>query len=103
MRYLTPTVAAFALAAALASSAIAAPMSNLPAPSAQGYQTVADTEMTVSVTNANLRDKPTTYGKVLARVPQGTKVMVTETVAGGKWAHVKVNNLDGYIFIKSLK
>jgi uncharacterized protein YgiM (DUF1202 family) len=103
MRYLSLTVVAFAVAAALTNTAIAAPISNLSAPSAQGYQTVAATEMTVSVTNANLREKPTKSSKVLAKVPQGTKVMVAEMVANGKWAHVTFNNLDGYIIVKSLK
>ncbi len=103
MRNLTSGLTAFAVAIAVASAALAAPISNPSAPSAQGYQTVAVTEMTVSVTNANLREKPTTSSKMLAKIPRGTKVMVTETVESGKWARVKVNNLDGYIIVKSLK
>lgn len=103
MRHLTMTVLAFATAAALSSTAIAAPLSHLPAPSTNGYQAAATMEMTVQVANANLREKPTTSAKILAKVPQGTKVAVTEVVDSGKWAHVTFNNLDGYIAIKSLK
>lgn len=71
-----------------------------PAPS---YRTVASMEMTVAGESANLREKPTTTSKILEKLPKDTKVVVTEQVSGGKWAHVQVNGKDGYILSKLLK
>ena len=76
-----------------------------PSPSTPAYQTVADIEMTVSNSSgyANLREKPTTASRILDRLPQGTKVVVFDKTASGKWVHVKVNDKQGYIETKLLK
>ncbi len=68
-------------------------------------QTVADQEMTVSNSYgyANLRDKPSTSGKILDKLPEGTKVVVIEKVAGGTWVHVKAGDKIGYIKANLLK
>ena len=73
-------------------------MSIPPVPLAPMYQTVADIQMKVwAAGGANLRAMPTTTSKILAKLPTGTKVTVIEKVAGGSWAHVKVNGKEGYI------
>jgi len=65
----------------------------------------ADLEMTVSnqYGYANLRQGPGTSNKLLERLPEGTKVMAIEKVAGGAWIHVKVGDKEGYIQAKLLK
>jgi uncharacterized protein YraI len=65
----------------------------------------ADLEMTVSNQSgyANLRQGPSTSNKLLERLPEGTKVMAIEKVAGGTWIHVKVGDKDGYIKANLLK
>ena len=62
--------------------------------------TVADQVMTVSGNAVNLRDQPSTEGKVLATLNKRTKV----TVVGfsGYWTHIKYKDLDGYISTKFL-
>jgi uncharacterized protein YgiM (DUF1202 family) len=69
----------------------------LPSP----YLTVADQEMVVTGTAVNLRAKPATNGKVLAKLNSGTKVMVMGT--SGSWSHVKYKTMDGYISTRFLK
>jgi uncharacterized protein YgiM (DUF1202 family) len=64
---------------------------------------VADTQAVVSHAYAHLRDKPATSGKLLGTLKKGTKVDVIEKVEGGKWAHVKANDLDGYVATSLLK
>jgi uncharacterized protein YgiM (DUF1202 family) len=68
-------------------------------------QTVADQEMTVSNSYgyANLRETPSASGKLLGKLPEGTKVVVIEKVAGGTWVHVKAGNKIGYIKANLLK
>jgi uncharacterized protein YgiM (DUF1202 family) len=65
----------------------------------------ADVEMTVSnkYGYANLRQGPSTQTKLLDRLPEGTKVIAIEKVAGGAWIHVKVGDKEGYIQAKLLK
>jgi uncharacterized protein YgiM (DUF1202 family) len=70
---------------------------------ATGAITVADTQAVVSHAYAHLREKPSTSSKILAKLNKGTKVEVIEKVEGGKWAHVKVNNLEGYVATNLLK
>jgi uncharacterized protein YgiM (DUF1202 family) len=108
MRRLRIIPLAVALALAAASSlgaAYAASMTTPPAPAISAYRTVADIEMTVSNSSgyANLREKPTTASQILDKLPQGTKVVVIDKTASGKWVHVKVGDKQGYIETKLLK
>ena len=64
---------------------------------------IADTQAVVSHAYAHLREKPNTTSKVLGTLKKGTKVDVIEKVEGGKWAHVKADNLDGYVATSLLK
>jgi mannosyl-glycoprotein endo-beta-N-acetylglucosaminidase len=73
------------------------PKQPLPSP----YIAVADKEMTVTTASANLRDKASTKGKILAKLTHGTKVMVMGT--SGTWLHVKVNNMEGYVSSQLLR
>jgi len=70
-----------------------------------GAALAADLEMTVSnqYGYANLRQGPGTTNKLLERLPEGTKVIAIEKVAGGAWIHVKVGGKEGYIQAKLLK
>jgi uncharacterized protein YgiM (DUF1202 family) len=67
------------------------------------YLPIAEMEMTVTAQTADLRAHPSPDGKVLGKLTRGTKVTVLETVSSGEWAHVRVNNKEGYIFSKYLK
>jgi uncharacterized protein YgiM (DUF1202 family) len=101
-----PVAAALALAASGSiGGAHAASMATPPAPAVSEYRTIADLEMTVSNSSgyANLREKPTTASRILDKLPQGTKVVVIDKTASGKWVHVKVNDKQGYIETKLLK
>lgn len=103
MRKINVLVTAFVLAAFVGYSASAATLQFPSTSPGLSYTTVAAMEMTVAGESANLREKPTTKSKLLQKLPKGTKVIVTETVADGKWAHVQVNGKDGYILLKLLK
>jgi uncharacterized protein YgiM (DUF1202 family) len=59
-------------------------------------------EMMVSSQTANLRAKPATNAKIIEKLPRGTKVTVLDK-ASSHWAHVKVNDKEGYIDMKLLK
>jgi uncharacterized protein YgiM (DUF1202 family) len=67
------------------------------------YLPIAETQMTVTAQSAYLRADPSPSGKVLGQYRLGTKVMVLEKVKSGEWAHVRVDNKEGYIFSKYLK
>ena len=107
MRPLLPTALACAIAIAIAAGGTAAAgiISPPNLPVASLAQTVADQEMTVSNSYgyANLRAKPSTSGKLLDKLPEGTKVVVIEKVAGGAWVHVKAGDKTGYIKANLLK
>lgn len=74
-----------------------------PAMPASGLQIAANTQMVVAHSYANLREQPTTHSKLLAKLNKGTKLDVIEKVSGGKWTHVKVNGMEGYISTNLLK
>ena len=74
-----------------------------PALPASGLQIAANTQMVVAHSYANLREQPTTHSKLLAKLNKGTKLDVIEKVSGGKWTHVKVNGMEGYISTNLLK
>jgi|SRR5262245_4629616 len=100
MRTLQAVAAGFIAAALLAGTASAATFLTPAVPSTPGVQTVAEMEMTVSSTYANLREKPTTSSKLLGKLDKGTKVEVIKK--GPKWTQVKVNNMEGYVATKLL-
>jgi Bacterial SH3 domain len=111
MKPLLPTAlaSAFAIAIAVAiasgGTAAAGMISPPSLPVVSLAQAVADQEMTVSNSYgyANLRAKPSTSGKLLGKLPEGTKVIVIEKVAGGAWVHVKAGDKTGYIKANLLK
>jgi len=104
MRKLVSYSAAMALSAVLFAGAADA-ASPQTTPSAAGTTVVqtADVTMVVSHSYAHLRKEPNTKSDILATLKKGTKVDVIEKVAGGKWAHVKVDKYDGYVAISLLK
>jgi uncharacterized protein YgiM (DUF1202 family) len=107
MKPLLPTALATAVAisVAAAGSAAAGVIASPSLPVVSLAQAVADQEMTVSNSYgyANLRDKPSVSGKLLARLPEGTKVVVIGKVASGTWVHVKAGDKVGYIKSNLLK
>jgi uncharacterized protein YgiM (DUF1202 family) len=102
MRRIVTFASAVALMAGLGGAGHAAPISIPPASSTSGYLAVADMEMMVSSQTANLRAKPATNAKIIEKLPRGTKVTVLDK-ASSHWAHVKVNDKEGYIDMKLLK
>ncbi|MET1026484.1 MAG: SH3 domain-containing protein [Dongiaceae bacterium] len=90
-------------ASAVAGTASAASISVPAVPAQSAYQTVADTQMVVTHAYANLRDKPSTSGKLLGKLDKGTKVDVLGKAAGGKWLHVKADTKEGYVAANLLK
>jgi len=97
-------LATVCIAAAITSSA-GARATTLPIPPAlpASLQIAANMQMVVAHSYANLREQPTTHSKLLAKLNKGTKLDVIEKVSGGKWTHVKVNNMEGYISTNLLK
>ena len=100
----------FCLTAAIVAAAImtsvgaqAATFPTLRAPAAPGFQAVASLQMEVAHSYANLREKATTHSTLLAKLDKGTKLDVLGKVSGGKWTHVKVNGMEGYISTNLLK
>ncbi|HVZ01128.1 MAG TPA: SH3 domain-containing protein [Dongiaceae bacterium] len=95
---------ALALSAVLlAGAADAAAPQSAPATAAVDVVRAADVTMVVSHSYAHLRKEPNTKSGILATLKKGTKVDVIEKVAGGKWAHVKVDKSEGYIAVALLK
>jgi uncharacterized protein YgiM (DUF1202 family) len=96
-----------ALLLSIVASTASAGVMTMPMPPVEsGYLSVAAVQMTISHSYAHLREKPTSHSALVATFKQGTKVDVLETVAGlehGKWAHVKVGSLEGYIALNLLK
>lgn len=106
MRYPSVAVAAVATAIAfgsLMSGAASALTISVPQVAHPAAIDIADTQAVVTHAYAHLREKPTTSSKLLGTLKKGTKLDVIEKVDGGKWAHVKVNNLDGYVATNLLK
>jgi uncharacterized protein YgiM (DUF1202 family) len=101
----TALAGALAISIAAAESAAAGAISPPHLPVVSIGQIVADQEMTVSNSYgyANLRERPSASGKLLGRLPEGTKVVVIEKIAGGTWVHVKVGDKVGYIKTNLLK
>ena len=96
---LTATLALGSLASGSASALSLA----VPQVQHQSAIAVADTQAVVTHAYAHLREKPSTSSKLLGTLKKGTKVDIIEKVEGGKWAHVKANNLEGYVATNLLK
>ena len=91
-------VMTLAFAVGTASSAFAGSLSIPRVPPNSLYQVAADVQMKVwSNGSVNLRAKPSTKSKILAKLKPGTPITVTDKVSGGLWAHVTVNGMKGYI------
>jgi uncharacterized protein YgiM (DUF1202 family) len=102
MKRILATASALVTAVALSGAAAANPA----APPLAGAPTAiaaADMQMMVASTYANLREKPSTSSKILTKLSQGTKVDVMEKASGGRWLHVRANNMEGYIDQKLVK
>jgi uncharacterized protein YgiM (DUF1202 family) len=68
-----------------------------------GYERIADTTMTVTATAANLRANPSPQGRILTKLPRGTRVTVKNMSASSRWVRVQANGTEGYIDSKLLK
>ena len=81
----------------------ASPQATSAATQATTTREAADVMMVVNHSYAHLRKEANTKSTILATLKKGTKVDVIEKVAGGKWAHVKVDKNEGYIAVSLLK
>ncbi len=52
---------------------------------------------TVTATELNFRDEPSTDGSILTTISQGSVVLVTDTAAGGDWYKITYNGQTGYV------
>jgi uncharacterized protein YgiM (DUF1202 family) len=103
MRYTSLAAVCAAAAIMIGTDAHATTVPLPPALPVSGLQVAANTQMVVAHSYANLREQPTTHSKLLAKLNKGTKLDVIEKVSGGKWTHVKVNGMEGYISTNLLK
>ena len=60
----------------------------------------ADANPTTVTAEVNLRDMPTTSGKVLALIPKGTSVELATCTNG--WCQVSFNGQQGYVISRNL-
>jgi uncharacterized protein YgiM (DUF1202 family) len=60
------------------------------------YRPAAEMELRVVGESANLRERPSPSGRVLAELRRGTKVIVLEKVSPG-WARVRADDAQGYV------
>jgi hypothetical protein len=103
IRPAVPLTIAVALAGMLAHGALAAPLAPGRPPAMTGLLAVADTQMEVAGAYANMRAKPTTQAKLLAKLNHATKVDILGKVEHDRWYHVKANGIEGYIRADLLK
>ena len=105
MRRIPVIVAAISAIGAAAGNTSAGPMTALPIPIERPILSVAYTELIVDNTYgyANLRDRPSTSGKIVARLPRGTTVLVMGKTRSGSWFHVRTGDRTGYIKANLLK
>ena|SRR5260221_7021817 len=94
---------AIVLTAMFAQAVTAAPLPPPRAPAAPALLTAADAQMEVAGAYANLRAKPTTQAKLLAKLNHATKVDILGKVEHDHWYHVKANGIEGYIRADLLK
>src|SRR5262245_23887147 len=62
--------------------------------------TAAYAKPTTVTSEVNLRDMPTTSGKILALIPKGTSVEVATCTDG--WCQVSYNGQQGYVISRNL-
>jgi uncharacterized protein YgiM (DUF1202 family) len=103
MRKLVSLSAMVLSAVLLAGAADAASPQTAPSTAVTTAVRTADVMMVVNHGYAHLRKEPNTKSDILATLKKGTKVDVIEKVAGGKWAHVKVDKFEGYVAASLLK
>jgi uncharacterized protein YgiM (DUF1202 family) len=103
MRKLVSYSAMVLSAVLFAGAADAASPQTAPSTPATTVVRTADVTMVVSHSYAHLRKEPNTKSEIVATLKKGTKVDVIEKVAGGKWAHVKVDKYEGYVAVSLLK
>jgi uncharacterized protein YgiM (DUF1202 family) len=103
MRPAASLTLAIALTAIFAQAVPAAPSAPPRAPAAPAVLVAADTQMEVAGAYANLRAKPTTQAKLLAKLNHATKVDILGKVEHDHWYHVKANGIEGYIRADLLK
>jgi len=60
----------------------------------------ADARPTAVTSEVNLRDTPTTSGKILALIPKGTSIEVATCTNG--WCQVSFNGQQGYVISRNL-
>jgi hypothetical protein len=94
---------AIALTASVVQFVSAAPSPPPRPPALPGLSAAADTQMEVAGAYANLRAKPTTQAKLLAKLDHATKVDILGKVEHDRWYHVKANGIEGYIRADLLK
>lgn len=66
-------------------------------------QADADAIMQVSHATAHLRKEASTKSAILATLKKGEKLTVLGKSPNGKWVHVKVDKLEGYVAASLLK
>jgi uncharacterized protein YgiM (DUF1202 family) len=103
MRPAASLTLAIALTAMFAQALSAAPLAPPPALAAPAMLMAADAQMEVAGPYANLRAKPTTQAKLLAKLNHATKVDILGKVEHDRWYHVKANGIEGYIRADLLK
>ena len=60
----------------------------------------AEAKSNTVTAEVNLRDTPTTSGKILTLIPKGTSVEVTACING--WCEVSYNGQNGYVISRNL-
>src|SRR5436309_11936773 len=60
----------------------------------------ANAKPTTVTSEVNLRDTPTTSGKILALIPKGTSIEVATCTNG--WCQVSFNGQQGYVISRNL-
>jgi uncharacterized protein YgiM (DUF1202 family) len=88
---------AIALAIGFSGGARALTLLTPPAAPVQAFEMVADVAATIATESAPLRDKADLSGKILERLPRGTKVTIKEKDPTGQWLRVTVHGMEGYV------
>jgi len=105
MRRIPVIVATVSVIGAAAGNASAGLIAAPPIPIERPIMSVAYAELIVDNTYgyANLRDRPSKSGKIVAKLPRGTIVLAIGETPGGTWIHVKAGGRNGYIKASLLK
>ncbi len=105
MRFASCAAVSLIAIAGLIDNAPAGLIKGLPITEVRPIRAAADIEMMVSnkYGYAHLRQQPSEYSKLLATLPEGTKVIAIEKVSSGSWVYVKVGDKEGYIQVNLLR